>query len=71
LLISGITNATVTLEATIATQQEVDDNTALWENVSSASWTADVADGLFTAYTHIRGRVTAYVSGTIYMRIVV
>ena len=68
IVVTGITNATVSLQATIATQVEVDAGTAVWEQVSSASWTADVADGLFTPFTHIRGVTTAWVAGTITMR---
>ena len=38
------------------------------EKINLAEWTADVADGLFTPFTHIRGRVTAYTAGNIYMK---
>ena len=68
ILISGISGDTVTLEGTIATQYEVDNGTVVWATISYASWTANVADGLFTPYTHIRGRCTVYSAGTITMR---
>lgn len=71
ILISGITNATVTLEATIATEAEVYSGTAMWETISLATWTSDVADGLFTPFTHIRARVIAYTAGNIYVRTLV
>jgi len=71
ILISGIITATVTLEATIATDTEVDNGTAKWETISLAVWTADICDGLFTPFTHIRGRVIAYTAGTIFMRTLV
>ena len=71
ILISGITNATVSLEATIATDYEVDNLTAMWEQISGAAWTSDVADGLFTPFTHIRARVSGYVAGNIYVRTLV
>ena len=67
ILLTGLGGGTVTLEATIATQQEIEENTAVWATVSQASWTANTADGLFTPFTHIRGRVLAYSSGTITM----
>ena len=66
LLISGITDANVILEATIATDLEVANGTANWEPVENASWSADVADGLFTGFTHIRGNCTQYTAGTIH-----
>jgi hypothetical protein len=68
LLLSGITTATVILEATIATDVEVSAGTAAWSPVVNASWTADMADGLFTGFTHIRGNVTSYSAGTIYLK---
>ena len=68
IIISGIAGDTVTLEGTVATQYEINNGTAAWATISSASWTADVADGLFTPFTHIRGRVTAYAAGTITMK---
>jgi len=69
ILISGITTATVSLEATIATDAEVNAGTAMWEQIMAAEWSADTCDDLIAAYTHIRGRVTAHTAGTIYMRI--
>lgn len=71
ILISGIDGDTVVLEATIATQQEVIEDTASWEKISQATWTQDVADGLFTPFTHIRGRVTTWVAGKINMKTIV
>ena len=70
-VLSGITVANVVLEATIATQREVDEGTAQWEQIQSASWSADIADGIFTAFSHIRARVSAYTSGTITLTIFV
>ena len=69
--LSGINGDTVVLEATIASEQEVIENTAVWEVISQATWTADVADGLFTPFTHIRGRVTTWVAGKINMKTIV
>jgi len=71
ILISGVTNATVILEATIATDREVIEGTAQWKTVSGGSWTADIADGFYTPFTHVRGRVTVYTAGTITMRILI
>ena len=68
IVISGITTATVILEGTVATDLQVENGSAMWEKINLAEWTADVADGLFTPFTHIRGRVTAYTAGNIYMK---
>ena len=68
IVITGIVNATVSLQATIATKAEVDAGTANWEQISSAAWTANVSDGLFTPFTHIRGVITSWVAGTITMK---
>jgi len=68
IVITGITVATVILQATISTQAEVEEGTAVWATVSQGSWTADIADGLFTPFSHIRGNVLAYTSGTITMK---
>ena len=68
-LVYGTFVGTVVLEATIASQQEVEEGTASWVALSDGSWTTSVADCFYGGYTHIRGRVTAYTSGSISMRI--
>jgi hypothetical protein len=59
---------TIILEATVSTQQEVDEGTAVWSPITGASWTAETCDGLTTAFSWIRGNVTAYTSGSINVR---
>ena len=64
-MLTGITIATVILEAASATEQEVGEGTADWAPIYGASWTADGADGLTTAFPWIRANVTDYTSGAI------
>jgi len=68
ILVSGITTATVILEGTIASEQEVREGSAIWKPIQGASWSSDIADGLFTAFSHIRANVTSYTAGTITVR---
>jgi hypothetical protein len=69
LQLSGITVATVVIEGSISTQEEIDAGTAEWTAINLATWTADVADGLFTSFPYIRGNVTAWTSGIITLRV--
>ena len=59
---------TVILEGTVSSQQEIDEDTAVWSPINGASWTAETCDGLTTAFPWIRGNVTAYTSGSINVR---
>lgn len=59
---------TVVLEATIATQAEVNASTAVWQAVTGASWTAPAITSMSTPWSHIRANVTAYTSGAINVR---
>lgn len=68
IVISGIVTATVILEGTVAEDVQVENGSAMWEKINLAEWTADIADGLFTPFTHIRGRVVSYTAGNIYMK---
>jgi hypothetical protein len=63
--VTGTFVGTVILEATVATQAEVNAATAVWAPVTGASWTAPAAVGINAPFTHIRARVSAYTSGAI------
>jgi hypothetical protein len=63
--ISGVTTATVVIQATLASAQAVREGTATWENITDASWTADCLDVLSAVFPWIRANVTAFTSGTI------
>jgi hypothetical protein len=59
---------TVILEATIASQDEVNAATAVWQAITGSSWTAPALTSIATPWSHIRARVTAYTSGAISVR---
>jgi hypothetical protein len=60
-------NGTVLLEATVATNQEAREGTALWN--TAKTWTKGQLDSLTLAYTHIRGNVSALTRGVIDLKI--
>jgi hypothetical protein len=66
--ISGITVATVVMQATLDDQGAVNGGTAVWETIVNGSFTANTMTSLDTAYRFIRGNVTAWTSGTITVR---
>lgn len=59
---------TVILEATIASQAEVAADSAVWQAITGASWTAPALVSIGTPWSHIRARVTDYTSGNISVR---
>lgn len=61
--ISGITTASVVLEGTISTEADI--ATAVWTPIANAVFVADVCDGLFVMFTHIRAKISNYTGGTI------
>lgn len=63
--IVGITNAIVVLEATIATDHEVQFGTAKWTPIFDMSFSADTCVGLFIPFPYIRANITNYTSGVI------
>jgi len=60
----GTFTATGSIQGTIATQQEVDEGTAVWSTICGATWTQASVDALFIAPTHIRGVVSGWSAGT-------
>ena len=71
MVLTGMINAQVVLEGTISSPDEVRLNTATWAPIENALWTANMADGLFVGFTHIRANVVSYVAGAIYFRALV
>lgn len=65
LVLTGVSGDTVILEATNDSDQKVMNDTANWAPIEQATWTADIADGLFTAFAWIRANVVAYNAGNI------
>jgi len=68
LQVYGTFVGTVDIQGTIATQQEIDEGTAVWSNITSATFSAPTCTKLDTAYPWIRGNVSGYTSGTINVR---
>lgn len=61
--------ANVNIEATIATDQEVDEGSAEFHAIGAA-WTTEGIQTLSNPWTHIRGVVDTYVAGTITLKVV-
>ena len=61
-------NATINIQGTIATQDEVNDGTANWVTVEGGSFTEEKATALFVQFTHMRAQVDSYSAGTISVR---
>ena len=61
--------ATVYIEGTIASDEEVNSGNVKWSVIGGAIWTAPTLDALFAQPTHIRVRISEYVSGSISIRI--
>jgi hypothetical protein len=62
-------SATVRLEGTIATEDEINANNVIWSPIGGALWTEPTLDALFVQPTHIRCRITEYVSGSVSIRL--
>ena len=67
--VTGTFVGTVILEATAATQAEVNASTAVWAPITGASWTAPAAVGINAPFTHVRARVSAFTSGAITVKV--
>jgi len=67
--LSGITTATVILLSTIATQQEVDEETAVWTTLKSGTFTSDTAECIIVSFPFLKANVSAYTVGTITAKI--
>jgi hypothetical protein len=66
--VTGTFVGTVVVEATIATQAEVNALTATWTPIPAASWSAPGMGSFTFPATHIRANVTAWTSGNITVR---
>ncbi len=64
---SGI-SATINIQGTIATDDEVAAATCTWITIDGGDFTTEKATALFAPFTHVRGQVTSYSAGTISMR---
>ena len=61
--------ATVKLQGTIATGEELNAGLNRWSDINGALWTGETLDAIFTQPMYIRTYITAYTSGKIYVRI--
>ena len=60
---------TVQLEGTISTGREIESGTAKWSVLSGATWTIETIDAIFVQVTHIRVKISEYISGAISVRL--
>ena len=64
-------SATVNIQGTIATDAEVTAGTAPFRTINGGSFTEEAATALVAQFSHIRGQVISYSSGTVSLRMLI
>jgi hypothetical protein len=61
--------ATVGIQGTIALPDDANSGNCKWITIEGGEFTEETASALFAPFTHLRGYVSAYTSGTINLKI--
>ena len=69
ILLHGTFSATIEIQATIALNDDVVLGNCNWVTIEGGTFTDEVATALFAPFTHIKGYVSSYTSGTINLKV--
>ena len=66
--IYGTFTATVKIEGTLSTDEEIENGTAQFTQITGMAFTSPALTSINEAFSHIRANVTAYTSGSIFVK---